>query len=130
MFAHIVRLRGPAGIWEDMKNRSPVVVVLLSVITLGIYALIWQVQTKNEMNRSYAAGIPTAWLILVPFVGALYFMWKWSEGAEKATGMQQISVFLLMALVPIVGIPVMASKFNEAKPAMPLATVSSVRHAA
>jgi cytochrome bd-type quinol oxidase subunit 2 len=104
-----------------MTKRSPVTVVILSLITFGIYALIWQVQTKNEMNRAYGAGIPTAWLILVPFVGALYWLWKWSEGAEKATGMSTISVFLLMILVPIVGIPVLASKFNEAKPAMPLA---------
>lgn len=104
-----------------MTKRSPVTVVILSLVTFGIYALIWQVQTKNEMNRAYGAGIPTAWLILVPFVGALYWLWKWSEGAEKATGMSTISVFLLMILVPIVGIPVLASKFNEAKPAMPLA---------
>ena len=113
-----------------MKTRSPITVVLLSIVTLGIYALVWQVQTKNEMNRSYAAGIPTAWLILVPIIGALYWMWKWSEGAEKATGTSSISVFLLMALLPIVGIPVMVSKFNAAKPAMPLATVASMRHAA
>ena len=113
-----------------MKNRSPITVVLLTLVTLGIYALVWQVQTKNEMNRSYAAGIPTAWIILVPFVGALYFMWKWSEGAEKATGTSGITVFLLMALLPIVGIPVMVSKFNDARPAMPLATVSSMRAAA
>jgi len=104
-------------------------VVLLSLVTFGIYALVWQVQTKNEMNRGYTAGIPTAWIILVPFVGALYFMWKWSEGAEKATGTSAIGVFLLMILVPIVGIPVMVSKFNEARPAS-LAAVSPMRRAA
>jgi cytochrome bd-type quinol oxidase subunit 2 len=102
-----------------MNKRSPVTVVLLSIVTLGIYALVWHVKTKEEMNRSYNAGIPTAWLILVPFVGAIYWLWKWCEGAEKATGMSTISVFLLMMLVPVVGIPVMTSKFNEAKPALP-----------
>jgi cytochrome bd-type quinol oxidase subunit 2 len=107
-----------------MTKRSPITVVLLSVITFGIYALVWQVQTKNELNKSYAAGIPTAWLILVPIVGALYWMWKWSEGAEKATGTSAISVFLLMALIPIVGIPVMVGKFNDAKPAIPFASVT------
>ncbi len=107
-----------------MTKRSPVTIVLLTLVTFGIWGLVWQVQTKTEMNKSYAAGIPTAWLILVPFVGALYWLWKWSEGAEKATGMSTISVFLLMILVPIVGIPVMVSKFNDAKPAMPLAGIS------
>ncbi|HEY5923456.1 MAG TPA: DUF4234 domain-containing protein [Kofleriaceae bacterium] len=113
-----------------MNKRSPITVVVLSVLTLGIYALVWQIKTKDEMNRSYGAGIPTAWLILVPIVGALYWMWKWSEGAEKATGTSAISVFLLMALIPIVGIPVMASKFNDAKPALPLASVAPYRAAA
>jgi cytochrome bd-type quinol oxidase subunit 2 len=112
-----------------MNKRSPVTVVLLSLITFGIYALVWQVKTKTEMNHSYRAGIPTAWLILVPFVGALYWMWKWSEGAEKATGLSTISVFLLMILVPIVGIPVMVSKFNEAKPAVQMAAMP-LRHVA
>ncbi len=106
-----------------MKPRSPITVVLLSVLTLGIYALVWFVRTKDELNRTYAAGIPTAWLLLVPFVGALYWTWKWSEGAEKATGTSGISVFLLMAMVPIVGIPVMVSKFNEARPTIAPAQV-------
>ena len=107
-----------------MKNRSPIVVVLLSLITFGIYALVWHVQTKNEMNRAYDAGIPTAWLLLVPFVGPLYWTWKWCAGAERATGMSGAVVFLLMILVPIVGIPVMVSKFNEAKPALPRAEIA------
>lgn len=97
-----------------MKPRSPVTVLLLSLVTFGIYALIWQVQTKDEMNATYRAGIPTAWLLLVPFVGPLLWMWKWSAGAEKATEMSGVTVFLMMALLPIVGIPVMASKFNAA----------------
>ena len=97
-----------------MTRRSAVTVIVLSILTFGIYALIWQVQTKTELNRVYAANIPTAWILLVPFLGPLYFMWKWSEGAEKATGTSGITVFLLMMVLPIVGIPVMVGKFNQA----------------
>jgi hypothetical protein len=97
-----------------MTQRSPIVVVLLTLVTFGIYALIWHVKTKNEMNRVYGTAIPTAWWLLVPFVGGLYWLWKWSEGAEKATGTSGITVFLLMFVIPIVGIPVMTSKFNAA----------------
>jgi len=69
---------------------------------------------RPEMNRTYVAEIPTAWLLLVPIAGPLYWMWKWAAGAEKATGLSGITVFLLMWLVPFVGIPVMVSKFNAA----------------
>lgn len=97
-----------------MKARSPVTVLVLSLVTFGIYALVWQIQTKDEMNRAYGAGIPTAWLLLVPFLGPLLWMWKWSAGASQATGTPALQVFLMMALLPIVGIPVMTSKFNAA----------------
>jgi hypothetical protein len=99
-----------------MQNRSPIAVLVLSLVTLGIYALVWHVKTKTELNRSYAAEIPTAWILLIPFVGGLYWMWKWSAGAEKATGISAISIFLLMFVVPVVGIPVMVSKFNQPLP--------------
>lgn len=99
-----------------MTPRSPIVVLLLSFVTLGLYALIWNIQTKNELNRAYGAKIPTAWLLLVPIVGGLYWTWKWSQGAELATGMSGAVVFLLMLLVPVVAIPVMVSKFNAAQP--------------
>lgn len=102
-----------------MTKRSALTVIVLSVLSFGIYALIWQVQTKTELNRMYAADIPTAWILLVPFIGPLYFMWKWSAGAEKATGTSGITVFLLMLAVPIVGIPVMVGKFNQASQPAP-----------
>src|SRR6185503_15648170 len=104
-----------------MKTRSPIVVVLLTFITFGIYGLIWHISTKDEMNAAYGTKIPTGWLLILPILN-LYWLWKWSEGAEKATGMSGVSVFLLMIVIPIVGIPVMVSKFNSAKPgvAMPM----------
>lgn len=108
-----------------MTVRSPITVILLTLVTLGIYGLIWTVKTKNEMNEKYAAGVPSAWWILVPFIGVLYFQWKWAEGAERVTGVSGISVFLLMALVPLVGIPVMVSKFNAAREALPQARIST-----
>ncbi len=106
-----------------MTKRSAIIVLLLTVVTLGIYALVWQVKTKNELNRVYGTQIPTAWILLLPFVGALYWTWKWSEGAEKATGTSGIAIFLLMLLVPIVGIPVMVSKFNEANQVAPASVI-------
>lgn len=96
-----------------MKHRSPVAVFFLSIITLGIYSLVWEVKTKGEMNK-LGANIPTAWLLIVPFV-SLYWLWKYSEGVEKVTGGKQSTVlaFVLLILLGIVGMVIVQSEFNE-----------------
>lgn len=61
-----------------IKKRNPAFVIVISIITFGIYALYWIVKTKGEMN-SLGAEIPTAWLIIVP-IANIYFMYKYCEG--------------------------------------------------
>lgn len=52
-------------------------IIIFSIITFGIYALVWTVKTKNELN-SLGGQIPTAWLLIVPFAN-LYFAYKYAE---------------------------------------------------
>jgi len=47
----------------EMEHRSPIMVFFVSLITFGIYGLVWYVKTKNEMNAK-GAQIPTAWLLI------------------------------------------------------------------
>lgn len=42
-----------------MQQRDPLKVFFLSLITVGIYAIVWYVKTKDEMNAR-GAQIPTA----------------------------------------------------------------------
>src|SRR5437868_5135343 len=49
-----------------MKHRSPLAVVLLSIITLGIYDIYWLVQTKKELNQKTNFHVPTIWLLVSP----------------------------------------------------------------
>lgn len=109
----------PARHQQTMKQRSVVTVVLLSVVTFGLYFLIWSVQTKNEMNQRHDAQIPTAWLIWVP----LWWSWKYSAGVEQATAgkVSQIASFLLLNLFPIVGQAVIQAKANEVAAGAPAA---------
>ena len=73
-----------------MQHRNPIMVILLSLITLGIYTLVWSARTKNEMNAK-GAQIPTAWLLIIPFV-SYFWLWKFSEGVEVVTSKKWVLV--------------------------------------
>jgi hypothetical protein len=101
-----------------MTKRSVVAVILLTIFTLGIYGLIWQVKTKNEMNR-VGAQIPSAWLLvvgLILFPLAIYWMWKFAGGVEHVTrGKQtQVIAFILMFVLGLIGIAIIQSELNKA----------------
>jgi Domain of unknown function (DUF4234) len=90
-----------------MKQRSPFSVVVLTLITLGIYSIVWFVQTRREMVAR-GADIPSAWLMIVPIVN-LYWIWKWSEGVERITSnkMSQAMAFLLVCALNVVGLGIL-----------------------
>lgn len=96
-----------------MKQRSPLAVFFLSLITLGIYAIVWEVKTKNELN-SRGADIPTAWLIIIPFAN-LWWAWKYAEGVEKVTSgkISAVMTLILVVLLGIVGFAILQSEYNK-----------------
>lgn len=96
-----------------MRDRSVLMVILFSFITFGIYTLYWMVSTKNEMNAR-GANIPTAWLIIIPFV-SIYWMWKYAEGVGQVSKNQLSGpvAFLLLFLLSIIGIAIVQSTFNQ-----------------
>ncbi len=96
-----------------MQHRDPIMVILLSIITLGIYSLFWYVTTKNEMNAK-GAQIPTAWLIIIPFVN-IWWYWKFCEGVELVTNkaMGVAVAFLLLWLLGAIGEAIIQSELNK-----------------
>jgi uncharacterized membrane protein YjgN (DUF898 family) len=97
-----------------MNKRSVVAVILLTIVTLGIYSLIWAVKTKNEMNEA-GAQIPTAWLIIIPIVG-IWWWWKYCGGVEHITSgkMSQVIAFILIFVLGIIGMAIVQAEFNKA----------------
>lgn len=95
-----------------MNQRSPFVVFLLGIITLGIYPLVWFVKTKNEMN-TLGAEIPTAWLLLVP-IGNLIWTWRWCKGVAHVTrgGMGAGFAFIMLFAGPV-GMSHIQRAFNK-----------------
>lgn len=96
-----------------MKKRSPIAVFVLFFITFGIHSLIWYISTGREM-RKLGASIPTAWLIVIPFVG-LYHWVKWCAGVAHVTRnrMSGVVAFLLTFFLGPIGYAMIQAEFNS-----------------
>ena len=96
-----------------MTNRHPILVLVLSFFTCGIYYIYWLVVSKIEMNNR-GADIPTAWLLIIPFVN-IYWLWRWSQGVEKVTNgaLTAVPTFLLCWVIAIIGGAIIQSYFNK-----------------
>jgi hypothetical protein len=96
-----------------MKFRSIAAPLLLPLVTFGIYALVWSVKTKDEMNRA-GASIPTAWLLILP-IANIVWLWKYSVGVEVFTrrGMGRHAAFWLMLLLGSIGSAIVQHEFNR-----------------
>lgn len=88
-------------------------VIILTIVTIGIYGLVWEVKTKNEMNTK-GANIPTAWLLIVP-IANIWWLWKYCEGVELVTKnkLSAIMSFVLFWLIGIVGMAIVQHEFNK-----------------
>ncbi len=95
-----------------MKYREIWKAIALTIITFGIYGIVWQVKVKGEMN-SIGAEIPTAWWLIVP-IGNIWWLWKYSQGVDKVTkGKYTAGVsFLLLFLLSVIGQAIIQTEFN------------------
>jgi hypothetical protein len=100
-----------------MKTRNPVVVFILGLITCLLYHIYWLVATKGELSQ-HGAKIPTAWLILIPFVN-IYWLWKWAEGVQQVSGFSPIGAFVLVLLTGPIGDAIVQRAFNKVAAAQP-----------
>jgi len=96
-----------------MKKRSFAAVLLLPLITCGIYGIYWLVKTKGEMVAK-GADIPTAWLLIVP-IANIFWLWKYAEGVAKVTNnaFSNAIAFILIFLLGSIGSAIIQTKFNE-----------------
>lgn len=96
-----------------MSQRNPITIVLLPIVTLGIYYLVWYVTTKDEMNAK-GANIPTAWLLVVP-IANYFWIWEFSKGVELATnkGMGAGTAFVLLLFLGTIGGAIVQSNLNK-----------------
>ena len=101
------------GAATGLQRRDPIMVLIFSVITFGIYGIYWQVVTKLEMNAS-GTQIPTAWLIIIPIV-SIWWMWKFSEGIDQVTQGRMTGpvAFLLLFFIGMIGGAIIQDSLNK-----------------
>src|SRR5437868_6465779 len=95
--------RGPAG-----QVRSPLVVILLSIITIGIYALYWFYKTFQELKDHTGEGVGgVVGLILGIFLGIVdWFLLPHEVGRTYEEAGRQAPVRALTGLwnlLPLIG---------------------------
>ena len=96
-----------------MQKRNPVTVILLSLITFGIYQLYWFVVTRREMVKK-GYKIPSIWWVLAPLLGffgvaLLQFLGRFViSSADVDTGSTVINLIsslvglaAILAIIPV-----------------------------
>ena len=101
-----------------VKYRNPVLVIVFSIITLGIYAIYWLVSTTNELRR-IASSAPNPWLLLlllVPavniFVGFWYY-WKYSKAIGEISDFEPVLLFVLWIIISPVAMIIAQIQLNK-----------------
>jgi hypothetical protein len=96
-----------------IKRRDILAIYVLSIITFGIYAIYWLVQTKKEMN-GLGATIPTAWLLIIP-IANLYWMYKYCEAFATYVKKDNNAIlwFILYVLIGIIMPAIVQSELNK-----------------
>ena len=106
--------RGPA-VGPIGQVRSTGTCILLTVVTLGIYALVWYFKTHEEMKRHTAEGLGGGVALLIAFVvgvaspflssaevGSMYERRGEAKPVSGVTGLWFFPGFLLLFIGPIV----------------------------
>jgi hypothetical protein len=101
----------------SMTVRSLGTMILLFLVTFGLYQIYWTVVTKRELN-TLGARIPTAWLLIIPVVN-IYFLYTFAQGYAKVVVNDErptatlVYFLLLMCLYPLVSMLVMQFQMNQ-----------------
>lgn len=109
-----------------MRERNIVTCILLSIVTCGIYGIIWFIQLTDDAarannNPNFSGG--TAFLLTLVTCGIYTFYWNYKMGKEiynaKVTrglpGSDQSVLYLILSILGlgIVNYCLMQSELNE-----------------
>jgi hypothetical protein len=107
------RGEGPAKKITGITKRNPILVLILTIITFGIYHLWWLKETRREINLC-GADIPSIRLVIIPIID-LYFVRKYTEGFSHYVAEDRDNKFwfLLYILLWPVAVILIQQKLNK-----------------
>ena len=79
-----------------VKERNPIMVIILSMCTCGIYMLYWIWDTSKELVE-LKAELPPLWYIIIPGLN-LYFMYKYLEEWHRIVKYEQDFIMVLVIM--------------------------------
>lgn len=105
-----------------MQNRSVITIVLLSIVTCGIYALYWFYVTAQDLNRTDTDGAPLMNYLLAILLGIvtcgiyeIYWLYKFYEKVDRVTGGNNaiLNFVLGIFLTPLAGMALAQDQINK-----------------
>lgn len=100
------------------KTRSPIVVILLSIVTCGIYMFVWAYSVANDINKVVGKEQISPVLFLVSFFIPylpLYGYYQLDQGFVKVSqseNLQYESKFILWLVLMLVGLGYLIACFQ------------------
>ena len=73
----------PVGFGQIGKPRSIGLVILLSIVTLGIWTLVWSYQNGEELKRYHGEGLGGALYLIITFLVAPVTMFLMAGEVEQ-----------------------------------------------
>lgn len=97
----------------QLKYVEPVMLALLTIVTFGIYGLLWYIHTKEQLNAN-GAQIPSAFYLFIPGLN-IYWIWKFTEGLEFVTAkrIEGMTSFLFLCFLGVIGMAVIQDNLNK-----------------
>lgn len=105
-----------------LQHRSALAVFILTVVTFGIYSIVWYAKTRGELNRNGAHAM-TTWWILVPF-SMFWYGWSLAKGISHITGLGIGGNYVLLLLLGNLGQAIVQARINGAVSANAQAAVT------
>ena len=96
-----------------MTKRSPVAVFFLSIISLGIYAMVWYSKTGQELNGKGGRVPPFILNFIPPF--NMIWIWEYAKGVESITQgrISAVRALLIQMSLGVMALSIFQSNFNK-----------------